>query len=165
MPRYFNKKHRGFTLIELLVVIAIIGLLASIVVVSLGPSRAKSRDARRVADLRQINIAMEMCYGELTCASLDMYIATTNVINNVTRIDTDGVPLYLSVSCDPSGCAVGYSWTANSAAPAQKYYCVYAKLEAEANTWVCASNKGVLKKTASPYTPSNADCCGPNVTI
>ncbi|PIZ86835.1 MAG: hypothetical protein COX92_02500, partial [Candidatus Nealsonbacteria bacterium CG_4_10_14_0_2_um_filter_40_15] len=37
MLKVFTNKSRGFTLIELLVVIAIIGLLASIVLVSVGP--------------------------------------------------------------------------------------------------------------------------------
>lgn len=51
---------KGFTLIELLVVIAIIGILSSTVLASLNSSRMKARDARRMADLRSIRIALEM---------------------------------------------------------------------------------------------------------
>lgn len=55
-----NKNQKGFTLIELLVVIAIIGLLASVVLLALNSARARSRDAKRVADVRQIQTAMEL---------------------------------------------------------------------------------------------------------
>ena len=52
----------GFTLIELLTVVAIIGILASIVLVGLGGFRARGRDTRRIADLRQIQNALELYY-------------------------------------------------------------------------------------------------------
>ncbi|MBU0661692.1 type II secretion system GspH family protein [Patescibacteria group bacterium] len=52
----------GFTLIELLVVIAIIGLLATMSIVALRNARAKSRDSKRIADLRQIRTALELYY-------------------------------------------------------------------------------------------------------
>ncbi|MEK7082655.1 MAG: type II secretion system protein, partial [Patescibacteria group bacterium] len=55
-------KKQGFTLIELLVVIAIIGVLASVVLASVNTARAKSRDARRIADLKQIQLALELYY-------------------------------------------------------------------------------------------------------
>lgn len=57
-----SKSQRGFTLIELLVVIAIIGLLSSVVLASLNSARAKSRDARRRADLKQLQLALELYY-------------------------------------------------------------------------------------------------------
>lgn len=54
--------QKGFTLIELLVVIAIIGILSSVVLASLNSARMKARDARRIADLKQIQLALQMYY-------------------------------------------------------------------------------------------------------
>ncbi len=54
----FNKS--GFTLIELLVVIAIIGLLASVVLVSLNGVRVKARDTKRVAEIKQLSTVIQL---------------------------------------------------------------------------------------------------------
>jgi len=55
-------KNKGFTLIELLVVVAIIGILASVVLASLNSAREKSRDARRLSDVKQIQTALSLYY-------------------------------------------------------------------------------------------------------
>ncbi len=59
-----KNKPLAFTLIELLVVIAIIGVLSTLAIVALGNLRAKSRDAKRVADIKQISTALELYYDD-----------------------------------------------------------------------------------------------------
>ena len=73
----FKKKlgQKGFTLIELLVVIAIIGILSSVVLVSLNSSRAKARDAKRIADIGGVQQALALYYD-----SHNEYPATISVL-------------------------------------------------------------------------------------
>lgn len=58
------KKFKGFTLIEMLIVITIIALLSSLILVGMGGARAKSRDARRIADLHNVQNALELYYAK-----------------------------------------------------------------------------------------------------
>ena len=58
----YYKNKAGFTLIELLVVIAIISLLSSVVMASLNSARSKARDARRISDIKQLQLALGFYY-------------------------------------------------------------------------------------------------------
>lgn len=64
MMKKINLRAKGFTLIELLVVISIIGLLSSIVLVSLNSARGKARDAKRLAEKAQVITALNLYYND-----------------------------------------------------------------------------------------------------
>ena len=159
----FTKKHHGFTLIELLVVVAIIGLLASVVMVAMGPARARARDSARKSALKQIQLAMEMCYDDPGCGGKVRYCETVGGINNVTKIGgidlcNDG-GLYLDpVPFDPRNAPPHqYMWIANSVD--QTRFCVHTRLETVVR-WAAASHKGTcFTLTAAPTALSCwADC-------
>jgi len=59
-----KSNNRGFTLIEILIVVAIIAILASMVLVGLGPTQRAGRDARRISDLRSIQTGLELAYSK-----------------------------------------------------------------------------------------------------
>lgn len=114
------KKSKGFTLIELLVVIAIIGILATIVLVSLNSARQKARDVRRIADLRQVALGLEMYYDDNAG-----YVGVTGCSNAnwntmATAIQNGG---YMTVvPNDPTDAGSNiYMYGADSATNAQTY--------------------------------------------
>jgi general secretion pathway protein G len=58
------KQKQGFTLIEILIVVAIIAILASVVLVGLGPTQQAGRDARRISDLSEVQNGLELYYNK-----------------------------------------------------------------------------------------------------
>lgn len=102
---YKQKKNQGFTLIELLIVIAILGLLATIVFVNLNPAGnlSKTRDARRAADVAQLQTA------------LDNYALNNN--GGFPALLSTLVPTYIgAIPTDPNG--VSYSYCVNATSTA-----------------------------------------------
>jgi len=109
------KKQKGFTLIELLVVIAIIGLLSTLAVVALNNARMKSRDAKRVSDVKQIQTALELYYNDVNSYVVGSDLGTSIAANGVTYMAT--VPSNPSPRTDgscPDVTAYTYSGTATT---------------------------------------------------
>ncbi len=76
------KKQAGFTLIELLVVISIIGLLSTLAIVALNNARMKSRDAKRIGDIQQIQTALELYYNDENGYPATAVVTKGNKIQN-----------------------------------------------------------------------------------
>ena len=104
--------ERGFTLIELLVVIAIIGLLSSVVLASLNTARKKGRDARRLADIAQLQVALELYSSEQAASGYPAALSSL-APNYIQRIPTD-----------PGNSANAYGYSGNATT-----YCLGARLE------------------------------------
>lgn len=116
-------KKRGFTLIELLVVIAIIGLLSTLAVVALNSARIKARDAKRVADVKQVQTALELYFNDRNGYPPMQSGSTGDVLgNDVTCLGSNGFgtsctsPVYMGlVPTDPSPSGTYSYWAEASA--------------------------------------------------
>jgi prepilin-type N-terminal cleavage/methylation domain-containing protein len=131
-------KIRGFTLIELLVVIAIIALLTGIILTSLTGSKAKARDAERVSDINQLQLALELYFDRCHQypAAYNSKIDSTVLNEGIsTCLDQNGTQIslntYISViPQSPAGGSVSagyYDYDTNST---HTDYVLHTKLEA-----------------------------------
>ena len=87
---------KGFTLIELLVVIAIIGILASIVMISMSGASNQAKDARIQGDLTQVRSIAELIKNDdgdydTLCSANDIATSDDNYGTQLSVIKADMV--------------------------------------------------------------------------
>jgi len=132
MPK--KKKKKGFTLIELLVVIAIIGILSTIVLVSVNSARNKAKDATIKGSMETLRAAAELNYDDQgdyddVCTSGSLLSSGGDFGRVKTAVELQ------------SGVAV---YCADATSPAQTY-AAYARLVADAGKWFCVDSTGNAK--------------------
>ncbi len=159
-----TKQKKGFTLIEILIVVAIIAILASVVLVGLGPTQEAGRDARRISDLSEVQNGLELYYNK--CG---IYPSATAGSCVAVTLGSDGVSAYKAMSAaliaqgigvssvpvDPSNVAPHqYSYAENGASATS--YVLQATLENTGNS-VFASYTAPADYTTDE-TPAELGC-------
>ncbi len=164
-----GSRKKGFTLIELLVVIAIIGLLASIVLVSMGGTRGKARDARRLQDLHQLRLALDMYYNQYEFYPSDGTVACNDFVqvngqNDALTVALRNAGIVSGGLTDPevgSGCVYFYgtpSWWWSCS----RLYQLEMRFETQQGAAQAAQAGGDCWDYSGGYNWGSGDCAGYN---
>ncbi len=153
-------KNRGFTLIEMLVVLTLLGIVASILLITINPvaQLQKSNDSHRKADLEQLQHALELYYQDKN--SYPPSSADFKIMNGASTLSwgSPWQPYMATLPKDPFLSDI-YVYYSPPSAAGQTYY-LYASLQRGSKD-LQACNKGnacISIGSAAGFPTANA--CG-----
>jgi prepilin-type N-terminal cleavage/methylation domain-containing protein len=147
---------RGFTLVEVVVAISIVAILASVVIANVGEGRKKARDAQRISDIAQIQLALRLykdAEGKYPDCDEGMTIGESSTPDEddcKENIDTALTPFLPSIPKDPLSNQSAYHYVyhsdmhCNALDNNKRYTVIFAQTAEQTNAvnWddVCGSN-------------------------
>jgi prepilin-type N-terminal cleavage/methylation domain-containing protein len=152
MKKFSNK---GFTLIELLVVIAIIGILASIVLVSLNSARQKGKDSRILSDVNQVRNQIE---SEQNSSGTYPSSGTSCVTAADTVNASSGNCHTLALDAGNSGGALTVKTDTVTAQNIYTKYSVYSVLASDTTKYYCVDSSGKAETTSTDPAGTDPVC-------
>jgi general secretion pathway protein G len=96
MFRFVSNDRRGFTIVELLVVISIIGILLTILYANFSQAKMQSRDKVRKAELKEIQLAVELYKAQNSTYPAALSALTPDFIQEVPTDPSGGSYTYNS---------------------------------------------------------------------
>lgn len=149
-----NKTNqRGFTLIELMIVVLIIGILSGVMlgVINISGIQSKSRDAKRIGDIKKIQTALELYFSDYRG------YPRKAAWSNVASLSSELSPTYINtLPIDPR------DWTVSTGVSCFGYsrYRYFYKSEACVPAATCLSGRYVLGFVLEvPKDTSDPDLC------
>ncbi len=162
------KKQKAFTLIELLVVIAIIGILATLAVIALQQARQNARDSKRVADMKQVQTALEIFFNENhrypNTDEWDSGEIVSSGTSNYFMYEIPSAPTPPDGICDEDGNAYAYVPSENL----DKYeiaFCTGKQVSDVLPGMLCMTPGGLTKDCETIVPPIPPDACNDETTI
>lgn len=152
----------GFTLIELLTVIAIIALLAAIILASLNTARQKSRDGKRVADIKTIELALSLYYNDNSKYPANIYASSGGlapVYIPVVPLDPNAQSTVTQATCGTTPTTAGcYGYAAGGSGSSCSSFHLWATLEQSTNSALSADTDSAA--ASAVCTGSRTDVAG-----
>lgn len=108
-----NTSRKGFTLIEILIVTGIIAVLATVILVAGDKAREEARDSKRIADLNQIELALEAYFNNPSSTGGQQYpsslgqLVTTGFIDSAPTDPESGTQYDYLPNATQSGFCLG----------------------------------------------------------
>lgn len=147
---------RGFTLVELLVVITMIGILTSLLIVFINPSKQlqKAKDIKRVQDFKQIQSALDTYYNDNNC-----YPATFSFNTSFQQ----GSAIYMKNVPQDQDCASGgscYQYVTDTTSICPQWNVLFSKIVNKPTNSISCALEQIPNCLPLNYNTAGYDYCG-----